>query len=262
MSKTLFSYGGEMSENYELSVCYFDGFSPDVAGGSELSTERVHIVGTDEFVVINNSYSSAITYTFQVGKFNNDCDLEAITPDEYSQINRWLNRKEDHQLKFDCDNYENIYWLGRFNCKPIKINGQIYGLELTFNSKYPYGFEDVIEQTVYGKNFTIYNNSDEIGILLPEIEILCNENGDLSLVNDMDNEVLEIKNCIQDENIKINSKYKTISTDNPSHMIYDDFNWNYPKLCNDYDMKYNNFTSSLDIRFTIKYSPIRKAGLI
>ena len=130
MDGVLFDYAEELSENYGLLICCFDGFTPDAVGGSELSIDQVHIIGTDEFVIVNNSYSSTITYTFQVAKFDGNCQVEEITADEYSQMNRWLNRKEDHKLKFDADSYANIYWIGRFNCKPIKINSKIYGIEV------------------------------------------------------------------------------------------------------------------------------------
>lgn len=262
MSSVIFDYAEELSENYGLRICNFDGFSPEAVGGSELSVDQVHIVGTDEFVLVNNSYSSAITYTFQVGKFDENCELSEITANEYSQMVRWLNRKEDHKLKFDVDSYANIYWIGRFNCKPIKIASILYGIELTFISTYPYGFEDNIKQTCNGKKFTIYSNSDEIGTLYPTVVITCNEAGDLSLANDMDNEIMVIKNCSVGEVITIDSKYKTIVTNDESHDIYNDFNWNYPKVCNAYDMRFNNYTSSLDITIEINYSPVRKVGII
>ena len=262
MDGVLFDYAEELSENYGLLICCFDGFTPEAVGGSELSIDQVHIIGTDEFVIVNNSYSSTITYTFQVAKFDGNCQVEEITADEYSQMNRWLNRKEDHKLKFDADSYANIYWIGRFNCKPIKINSKIYGIELTFISTYPYGFEDNIKQICNGKNFTIYNNSDEVGTLYPTVIITCNEAGDLSIENDMDNEIMVIKNCSAGEVITIDSKYKIIFTNDKSHDIYNDFNWNYLKVCNTYDMRFNNYISSLDITIEINYSPVRKVGMV
>lgn len=250
-----------MSENYGLYICNFDGFTPEAVGGSELSTDQVHIVGTDEFVIVNNSYASAINFTFQVAMYDN-CDLTTITPDEYSQINRWLNRKEDYKLKIDVNYYENIYWIGRFNCTPIILNGKIYGIELNFVSKYPYGFEDTVEQKFSGKSFIVYNNTDETGTTYMTSIITINESGDLTVENDMDSEIMEIKNCIAGEVITIDSIHKTIETTESSHKIYNDFNWNYPKLCNTYDNKYNAFTTSLDVDYTIQYNPVRKAGLV
>lgn len=261
MNGTLFSYDGEMSENYGLRICCFDGFESDVAGGSELDISQVHIVGTDEFVIVNNSYSNAITYTFQVGKFDNDCNIEAIEPDEYSQMNRWLNRKEDYKLKFDVNKYENLYWIGRFNCQPIKVDGEVYGIELTFVSKYPYGFQDTIEQTFNDKNFTIYNNTDEIGTTYMTSTITVLEDGDLVIQNDMDDEITEVKNCIKGEVITIDSQRNIITTTEPTHKLYDDFNWNYPKICSTFDNRYNNFEISLAVEYQISYEPVRKVGL-
>ncbi len=79
---------------------------------------------------------------------------------------------------------------------------------------YPYGFEDNIKQICNGKKFVIYSNSDEVGTLYPTVIITCNEAGDLSLANDLDNEVMVIKNCSAGEVITVNSKYKTNHIEN------------------------------------------------
>ncbi len=259
---TNFQYADEYASDYQLKVCSFDTTGLEtVLSGSEFSAEQVNIVGTDEFVIINNDYSSSISFKFQTCKINNNCTPEEITAEEFSKINRWTNRKESHKFKCDKSGYENIYFLGRFNIQEIKINDIIYGVEFTFISDYPYAFMDEIAQEFSGKEFMVYNHSDEIGDLYPYTTITCNEAGNLTLTNTMDNEIFELKNCSKGEVITIDNKNMVITSSNLNHRLYDDFNFNYIKLCNTYEERRNIFTSSLNINMEIKYSPIRKVGI-
>lgn len=258
-----FQYDNEWANDYQLKICSFESDSGVniTDTGSQLSDEQIKVVGTDEFLTINNDYSSPISFTFQTCSFNSDCTPKEITPEEFSNINRWANRKEAHKFKIDKTGYEEIYFLGKFNIKAIKINGIIYGVEFTFLSNYPYGFADEIVQVYSGKEFMVYNHSDEIGFLMPKINIICKESGTLRIRNDMDNEVFELTECTENEIIQIDGKNMVITSNNPNHKLYDCFNFNYIKLCNTYNERKNNFTSTLDIEMEIKYSPVRKVGI-
>ena len=257
-----FQYDNEYASDYQLMVCSFNSSGLEtVTSGSELSNEQIKIVGTDEFTIINNNYTAALSFTFQTCKITNNYTAEEITPEEFSKINRWINRKESHKFKIDKSGYENIYFIGRFNIQAIKINDVIYGVEFTFTSDYPYGFMDEIVQTFTGKNFMVYNHSDETGDIYPHTTITCNESGNLTISNTMDNEIFQLDNCMAGEVITIDNKNRVITSSNPNHQLYNDFNFNYIKLCNTYDERRNVFTSSLNITMEIKYSPVRKVGI-
>lgn len=258
-----FMYDNQYASDYQLMICSFEKSSgaTTVDMGSQFENNQIKIVGTDEFVNINNDYSTPSPFLFQVCKITNDYTADEITSYEFSNINRWLNRKESHRFKIDKDNYEDIYFVGRFNIKAIKINNIIYGLELTFVSDFPYGFSDEITETFTGKDFSVYNYSDEIGILLPTIKITCKEEGDLIIRNSMDNEIFKLTECKNGENIIIDSKNMIIQSSDLSHKVYDCFNYNYIKLCNTYTERENKFNSTLNIDMEIKYSPVRKVGI-
>lgn len=258
-----FQYDNEYASDYQLMICFFNEVSGvDITdSGSQLSNEQVKIVGTDEFLTINNNYSAPLSFVFQTCKMDNNCSPIEITPEEFSNINRWVNRKESHKFKIDKNGYEGIYFLGRFNIKAIKINNIVYGVEFTFTSDYPYGFADQITQSYSGKEFMVYNHSDEIGYLSPITIITCNEAGTLRITNDMDNEIFELTDCIANEVITIDNKNMVITSNNLNHKLYNCFNYNYIKLCNTYNERRNNFTSTLNINMEIKYSPVRKVGI-
>lgn len=259
----IFQYDNELSSDYQLVVCYIDSApgAETVDTISQKAYEQTNVVGTDEFVIVNDNYSSAITFPFQTIKMDNNCSVQPITPEEFSNINRWVNRDESHKFKCDKEGYEGIYFMGRFNIKPIKINDLIYGVDFTFISDYPYGFADEIVQTYSGTEFMIYNHSDEIGYLSPVIAITCKESGTLRIQNSMDNEIFELTDCTEGEVITIDSKNMLLTSTHIGKPLYNRFNFNYIKLCNTYTERRNNFTSTLDIDMEVKYSPVRKVGI-
>lgn len=256
-------YAGELSSNYELFMCNTDGFTVEPVAGNQLTTDSIKVVGTDESLSVNPSYDVMEPFTFQMSKIRN-CEFLPITPLEYSKINRWLNRKESHEFRIDEPSWENIHYVGRINISPVMIGEKIYGVQCTFTSDYPYGFANDVEQKYEGKKFTVYNYSDEVGTIRPEyIKITCLESGVLSVTNTLDNEgACEVKNVEKDEVITFNSKRQLIESSINHKNLADDFNWIFPKLLNDYDNRLNEFESSLDIKFEVKYSPVRKVGIV
>ena len=260
-----FLYDNILGSDFELMPCRFDssGGIETVDMGSQMSNSFVKIIGTDEQIIVNKEYSSTLSISFQVCKRNCREGFKEITPDEYSKINRWLNRKESHPLKFIQEGYENLYFLGTFNIQALKLNDKIYGLNLTFFSNYPYGFLDEITAHYTGNYFTLYDYSDEEGELFPFVVIQCLEDGDLQITNDMDNELFLLKNCKQHEILHIDNKNHLITSSNELHNqnLYNDYNFNYIKICNRYNNRANNYSSSLNIDISFQYSPIRKVGV-
>lgn len=260
---TNFQYDQEYASDYQLTVCSFSdsGGVENAPGGSEFSADQIKITGTDEFAIITSDYASALLFTFQACKIDANHSPAEISAEEFSKINRWVNRKESHKFKIDSAGYEHIYFMGRFNIQAVKIKGILYGIEFTFISDYPYGFMDEITNTYSGKEFMVYNHSDETGDIYPYTVIKCLESGDLRIVNSMDSEEFELKNCSVNEIITVDNKHRVITSSDSNHDLNEDFNFNYIKLCNTYGERRNNYTSSFNIEMEIKYSPIRKVGI-
>ena len=107
----------------------------------------------------------------------------------------------------------------------------------------------------------MYNCSDETGDIYPYIEIKCLSDGDLKITNSMDNEIFEVKNCKKNEVIKIDGKNRIITSSVDTHKVCDDFNYNYLKIISTYGEWLNTYFSSVNINITVKYSPVRKAGV-
>lgn len=259
---TDFQFGNNFASDFGLMVATFDssGGVETVSSGSQLTFNTVKPVGRDVSNLIGTSYEETITTNFQLCKFDN-CDAAIITPEEYGEINRWLNRKMFDVFKTNENGYENIRFIGSFNVQAIKVYGVIYGVDLTFTSNAPYGFNDETQCYFSGKSFYIYDDSDEVGEIYPNVIIACNEAGSLTIDNSADDEILEIKNCTSGEIITINGEQGIITTTSVGHNISNDFNYNFIKIINTYDNRDNTYNSSLNIDINMVYSTIRKVGI-
>lgn len=259
---TDFQFGDNFASDFGLMVATFDssGGVETVSSGSQLTFNTVKPVGRDVSNLIGTTYEETISTNFQLCKMI-DCDAAIITPEEFGAINRWLNRKIFNEFKTNENGYENIRFVGSFNVQAIKVYGDIYGIDLTFTSNAPYGFSDETENYFSGKSFYIYDDSDEVGEIYPLVVITCNESGTLSISNTLDDEVLQIQNCIKGETITIDGENKIITSTSSEHNIANDFNYNFLKVINTYNDRDNTYTSSLNIDVDMKYSPIRKVGI-
>lgn len=260
---TDFQYGNKFASDFGLMVCSFDALNgtETVSSGSNLTLNTAKSVGQDKFELYGTNYGEPYTFTFQLCKLSSLGTPLPLIPEEYGEINRWLNRKTYDTFKINTIGYENIRFIGTFNIQYIKINKEIYGIECTFTSNAPYAYEDERILEFSNKSFYIYDDSDEIGEIYPNIVITCKENGELKIQNSADNEILIIKNCKLNEVININGKYKIITSSDLNHNIANDFNYNFLKIINSYDSRDNNFSSTLNIDIKLNYSPIRKVGI-
>lgn len=261
---TDFQYGTEMLSDYGLTVCSFDRANglKTVSPGSQLTFNTVKTAGSSQFHLFGAQYNDVYTASFQCCKMDGKKVLMPISAEEFSQLNRWLNRRDCFQeFKINAEGYGNIRFYGSFNIQAVLIEDRIWGLECSFTSNAPfaYGEEQCFQLT--GKQFTIFDSSDEIGECYPYTEIICLESGDLELQNTLDNEILVLKNCTANEKITIDHAHKLIRSSNGAHDLANDFNYNFIKIINRYGERNNVFSSSLPLNMTLKYSPVRKVGL-
>lgn len=211
------------------------------------------------FVYIN--YEETLSFT--IGIIKNPCKKDAvdeITWMEMEQLKRWLCRPAPHKFKLDDPKYEDIFWEGTFEVKEVVTGSKRTGVELTFISTRPFALqEDVIftGELLADEQLTINDTSMEIGYIYPQITVKCLEDGDLSIYNDFDERETIIKNCKANEEITF-SKYLQVETSDNTHEIYNDFNFVFTRICNNFNTGENVFTFSLPCEYTIIYNPIRK----
>ena len=263
-----FFYDKEKLSDYNMMICSFDGKGTEtVSSGADITFNQVKHTGVDYNNISSVTYE-AYTTTFQICK--RVCGVSSqeefyLTPDELSAIQRWLCRKDYFKFKIDQDDFLNIYWNATFSSKKIEINGRTVGLELTMSTDAPFAYLDELEidfDCTGGEVYHLYDYSDEIGFIYPDVEITFLEAGDFKLENSMDDEILKIDNVSYGEKIKLDGRNQIpILLDGEHPTLAKDFNYFFPKIINTYENNQNDFTPSLDCKLTFIYSPIRKVGL-
>ena len=126
---TDFQFANELASDYGLVVVNFDsssGSAETVSSGSNLTFNSVKSVGQDISELYGTLYDENYSFTIQLCRLDYNCEPLPITPEEYSAINRWLNRKRFEQFKINKEGYENISFYGSFNIQAVKINDDIY----------------------------------------------------------------------------------------------------------------------------------------
>ena len=215
--------------------------------------------------LISSKYGECVYPKFSI--FKNPCKFEhdkmSISLKEIRDIHRWLSRTDYHELRLLSKEYENTYFNGSFNVDTIFLGSEAVGFELEFHSDSPYAHKDIVteEYTIENANdtITVVDDSDEIGYTYIDMEITCNASGNLSIKNINSNYQVYIGNCSTGENITLSQPM--IKTDNSSHKIQNDFNFNFPRLENTLDERINTFQVSLPCTITLSYNPTRKVGI-
>lgn len=261
-----FEYDGGLLSDYGFIICNFNSTSGAdiIDAGSTITFNKVSRYRGKQFSLVGTQYDTCIQANFHICKNPDIFDDLKITDDEFRKIFRWLNRKEF--LKFRVVDNEDLsesrFYYSSFNISKIKIGEVLYGIDLTMETDKPfaYGNEQVFyfEITDTSKSVLISDYSDEIGSLYPNVKIVCNEDGDLSISNSFDNSVVLIKNCKTGEKITLYGSTQIITSSLDNHDICNDFNYEFLKISNSIETRYNNITVSLPCCIEISYSPIIK----
>jgi hypothetical protein len=265
---TDFIYDGRNLSDFGWVIC---NMTTDSSGftlvdyGSQLQFNMVKPVGSDKWRMYSSSYNEYLTVTFQIGKISCDAGPEEVTTEEYREMMRWLNRKGFHDFSIVQTGYEFIHYEGSFNIQPIQYGGRVYGAELTFTSNRPYGLGTAqrlsYEITEEMGKFDIFDISDEIGHIYPDMIIQCRQDGDLSLYNDIEDRTMLIKNCKDGEILNVFGESKIITSTISTHAVYNDFNYRFFRLANTETECQNIITVSIPCQIDIIYIPIRKIGI-
>ena len=272
---TDFEYAGHRLSDFDSILCHItDGTGAETKNiGSQITFNTVYVASTNKFRLISTQYDETYTTTLQICK--NPCNYKSNDDSVYTELElrtlmKWLNRRTYEKFKAIYNNgeYSQVYYNASFNIQAIKLGDDVIGLELTMNTDAPFGYYDLAEYEFHilerDDEFTIYDISDEVGYAYPDlVHIECLEDCDLEIKNSKDEDVVSIKGCVSGEVIELIGRNKIITSNNESHTkLYNDFNYNFLKIHNEYDDGENTYTVSHPCNITITYSPICKGGVI
>lgn len=252
MIATDFEFNGIKASDVNLAIVDFGTPSREdaVPSGGKVTFNTSKAANNKKWNFHGSHYDDELTLTFQIARINLNKlpqNILPITSFEKAYYMRWLCRKDGYKyLRFLEHGYENIFYNAKIDLEWIVYGGCTYGAELnvTCDAAFGYSLLQTFETRVSsGNSFTIYNDSDEIGSIIPQlIEIKILSDGDFRLRNSMSSlcmvDYLElsddtvIKNCKNNEIITINGETKQIASNLASHDIANCFNYVYPRLFN------------------------------
>ncbi|MBQ4523296.1 MAG: hypothetical protein IJA10_10155 [Lachnospiraceae bacterium] len=288
MSFTDFEFNGQKLSDFGCILCSFNGGSgiKTVSIGSNLSLNTINRPRLNKFKILSTKYDEPFSATFQICK--NECgyfinEKRFMTENEVSKIMRWLNKKSYRKFKmiYSDGKCSNMYFRGTFSSiQMVTLGENIIGLELSFQADASFGYYEPLDFDMdfsdINDEFSIYDNSDEIGYIYPRVlQITVLEDGDLEIKNSQEEESVIIKNCVEGEIITLDGENKIIISNKSHPTLYNDFNYNFVKIinkCGDSDDYYevdneddqieNIFSVTLPCTIHLSYSPICKMGVI
>lgn len=166
--------------------------------------------------------------------------------------------------------------MGAFNIERIKVGEVTLGIECTLTTDAPFAYHDTVSvdfdnEELVEENGELENVSDEVGFIYPTITINVvgtTTNATYGSVNRVGicishtdgSDTMYIDNCTVGEIITLS--HPLISSSLSSHDLFDDFNYVFPKLRNNYEDSINTVSviaGQCDV--TIEYNPIVKVGI-
>lgn len=270
-----FEYAGRRLSEFDCIVCNFDGSTglQDVDIGCDISFNTVKNNHSSVHSKTSSSYENVYSATFGIMK--NPCRYQGddiyMTDTESSALVKWLNRHEYYKFKYYNPDFDvlDVCYYGSFNIRQKMFNGKIVGLTLTFTANTPYAFGDEILTEIkisdISKPLELHCNSDEVGVIYPNMKITCLKNGTFKMINNTTGTCIEIENCVAGEIIVMDGEHKLIDTDSDLHKktLFDDFNYEYIDIqIGEMNNCANFYELSMPCEITIAYSPIRKVGIL
>lgn len=260
-----FEYDGINLSDKGFILCHFGGSEglETVSDGCQISFNTVPVLSGTRHNLMSTEYEECLEDTWQICKHSCNGGIQEITETEHRQITRWLNREKFLKLKILDESHIDLYYEASFNVSKVEIDGRLFGFELEVKTNAPFAHKDsriinIKNLEVNGKH-SVNDTSHKEGYIYPYTEITVNQDGDLKILNAIENRETIIKNCKSGEIITMD--YPVISSSDSSHNIQNDFNWAFFRVANTYENSRNDLTISLPCTIKIKYSPIVKVGL-
>lgn len=249
-----------------LMIGGFDGTNESDSLGNTLSPVNYRPSRSNRYRIAAMEYEEPYSCTLGVVKdyCNTEDESMVFSEEQINRIMRWLIRDEGYCVLrpvYDNNEYEDVYYRGYFTATAQKGFGGIVGFELEFTADSPYAYRDFTE-IAHTSGQAFHDISDKTGYLYADLEIACRASGDLKITNslDPDNNIL-IRNVQSGDVYKLHGDSKVYECSRSGDSIYNDFNYNFLRICNTYQNQDNVITASLSCDMKISYTPVRRVGI-
>lgn len=260
-----FEFDGKTLSLFGLVIVNFGGSKGlEIIEGAEITFNTTSSFNGSINRLISSKYENCLETSIQIAKYSCSTDIQEISPVEFREISSWLNRKNFLKFKILDEGHIDIYYMASIaNISRIELDGRLIGLELHIVTNSPHAFKEsrvfVIKNKVENGKHSVNDTSYEEGYIYPFTEITVLKDGDLEIYNALENRKTFIANCTAGEVITMD--YPIIKSSLSSHIIQNDFNWNFFRIANTYGNSRNDLTISIPCTIKLEYSPIVKVGL-
>lgn len=223
--------------------------SEDVIDVSAMQFNTIKAALSDINHRVSHSYEQNYTSTFFIMKSLCDTPEEEqwMTHDDITEMTRWLARKQYKWFRFiDDDDDDEIWYKVQIQVAKEYVGANVAGLQLTVTANAPYGFTREIKKEIDSSPYPISVFSDEEGYIYPNMTIEISGTGDFVLINEYENRTTRINNCVDGEIITIWGEDNQQISSSVNHDFTKDFNYVFPRLCNQYGDNKNIITTSLN----------------
>lgn len=282
MIANYFSYDGISSEVYNVVIGSFTGADDGTQEMGNVDITTVKAPYSNNFLKANATYNNPLMITFSIMKLNCADSTDYIfTEREIGFISRWLARKDYKKLKFFQDGWEDIHYNAIMKINQHMVGGECVGFDITATCDAPWGYDQEqttnIDASSGSADVLIYDDSDEIGVLFPRVEIDVFADGDIEIINNFTGKKTKIRNCVNGEKI-ILDKMSITSTecrpvydrdvydyDGKHKTLFNDFNWEWPSIANYFtpnntrDSRVNRYVVNGNCRIKMTWESPRKA---
>lgn len=227
-----FSYLGKNSaSDFHFIISHFDADSGESETG--LSTESIYTASADGTSrnLYGTKYSGAEPVRITVIKQ----DGSDWTIGDNRLALKWLTgAKSDSWLDLYIGDEVRYRMLGHVqNVLQYKMDARIVGLIIVFESASPFAFSNLqtVTQSISGSGTIIVDNPSDDSYTFVKMKTTYKNTGGIqvAITNTTIGETTQINNLAINEIVTLNNN-QTITSDKPSRIFGNDFNFNFPKL--------------------------------
>lgn len=262
-----FTYDGISCDEYGVFAGEFEQSSTGKMGVAHATNLITGKTGrNNEFNIISQAYSSPLNFEIQV--FSRDGAY--ISQEHERALKKWLLQRGQYKwLNIIDRRYANIHFKANIHSPENIKAGDVVGISFQVTTSTPYGYSEEIEQKLVfdytTKSATFYVNNDEDLWIYPDMEITMLSDGDLEIINSLDDntntfrlEGLSAGDVITVDGTlpSIHCKPSEVAAATPG-MTYQNFSKYWLRLADGY----NTLTVNNNCIIKLLYREIRKVGV-
>lgn len=144
MKSVDFLYGERTLSSFGCMICQFGGSNGlnVVSNGAEITFNSIPTLNGQKYELASTQYESCLEATIQICKCSCGSDIQEITPVEFRELTKWLNRRKFIKFKLLEESYIDLYYEVSFNISRIEIDGRLFGLELQAVTNRPFALKE------------------------------------------------------------------------------------------------------------------------